>query len=73
MDWQLCLKPASLRPQHLCELNVNAALDMLCKCIERLDGWRRERKTKDNKEGGRENREADPRKKNTIRDLICSL
>lgn len=42
MDWQLCLKPASIRPQDLCELNVNAALKMLCKSIERTDGWLRE-------------------------------
>lgn len=44
MDWQLCLKPASVRPQDLCELNVNAAL--LCISIGRMDGCHREREKK---------------------------
>lgn len=62
MDWQLCLKPASVRPQDLCELNVNAALDMQCKCIERLDGWWREREKKENKGGGGEIKRQTPEK-----------
>ncbi len=58
MDWQLCLKPASVRPQDLCELNVNAALEMLCKGIERMERMaerqREERrwKTRGRKEDG---------------------
>lgn len=28
MDWQLCSKPASVRPQDLCELNESVALAM---------------------------------------------
>lgn len=47
MDWQLCSKPVSVRPQDLCELNVNAVLVMLCKSIERMDGWMIERKTEE--------------------------
>lgn len=46
MDWQLCLKPALVRPQDLCELNVNAVPEMLCKSIERMDGWKRDREKK---------------------------
>ena len=53
MDWQLCLKPALVRPQDLCELNVNAALKMLCKSKERMDGrWREREKKGAGKQGG---------------------
>lgn len=70
MDWQLCLKPASVRPQDLCELNVNAAL--LCKSPERMDGWRREREKKGRVE--KMGRKDDGETEKTIMvDLICSL
>jgi len=55
VDWQLCLKPALVRPQDLCELNVNAAPEMLCKSIERADGWRR--KDREKKRSGKKKME----------------
>lgn len=69
MDWQLCLKPASVRPQDLCELNVNAALEMLCKSTERMDAWLREKEKKrgGKSRGRRENGDTDPRRKHNER------
>lgn len=65
MDWQLCLKPASARPQDLCELNLNAALAVLCKSIERMEGCReKNEKSRMKTRGRKDDGEADPTKHN---------
>lgn len=74
MDWQLCLKPASVSPQDLCELNVNAVL--LCDVMQkhRKNGWMvaKIRKNKgEGKQGGGRKMERETHD-NTMRDYICS-
>lgn len=67
MDWQLCLKPASARPQDLYELNLNAAPAPLCKITEKMDGWKVGKRVKKNRmktRGKKDDGEADPQKHN---------
>lgn len=61
MDWQLSLKPASARPQDLCELHVNAYAKAWREWRDGwkdgdarmgLEGWKKQNGTRGRKEEG---------------------